>query len=197
MAKRIGKYKVTKRESAVSLVDGGAATGLVKLDGNSGLSAGTGITSGTGTIYKSWVNHIGNAIIETNILMDLTGLASTAANDIIGKADTANSHIGQVTAAVTGTIFGATIKCFETPAGGDPDINLAFADESTLAENAALSSGTNNGTIIDSGDLAAGSVTAGGASVPAANQFLYLVSGAATNADYTAGKILIQLYGTV
>jgi hypothetical protein len=197
MAKRIGKYKVTKRESAVSLVDGGAATGLVKLDGNSGLSAGTGITSGTGTIYKSWVNHIGNTIIETNILMDLTGLASSGANDIIGKAGTANSHIGQITAAVTGTIFGATIKCFEAPAGGDPDINLAFADESTLAENAALSSGTNNGTIIDSGDLAAGSVTAGGASVPAANQFLYLVSGAATNADYTAGKILIQLYGTV
>ena len=197
MAKRAGKYKLTKRDRAISLVDGGTATGLLKLDGNTGLSAGTGITSGTGTVYKSWVNHIGNAIIETNILMDLTGLASSGANDIIGKAGTANSHIGQITASVTGTIFGATIKCFETPAGGDPDINLCFADESTLAEDAALSTGTNNGTIINSGDLAAGSVVAGGASVPAANQFLYLSNGAATDDNYSAGKILIQLYGTV
>ena len=29
MAKRIGKYKISKRESAVSLVDGGNATGAI------------------------------------------------------------------------------------------------------------------------------------------------------------------------
>ena len=29
MAKRIGKYKVTKRESEVSLVDGGTASGTI------------------------------------------------------------------------------------------------------------------------------------------------------------------------
>ena len=51
--------------------------------------------------------------------------------------------------------------------------------------------------MINSGDLAVGSVVAGGASVPAADQFLYLSNGAATDGDYTAGKILIQLYGTV
>ena len=37
MAKRIGKYKISKRESAISLVDGGTATSKVKLNGNTGL----------------------------------------------------------------------------------------------------------------------------------------------------------------
>jgi len=31
--------------------------------------------------------------------------------------------------------------------------------------------------------------------VPAADQFLYLTTGAATDADYTAGKLFIELMG--
>ena len=31
--------------------------------------------------------------------------------------------------------------------------------------------------------------------VPAADEFLYLTLGATTNADYTAGKLLIELFG--
>ena len=33
MASRIGKYKVTKRDSAISLIDGGKATGKISLAG--------------------------------------------------------------------------------------------------------------------------------------------------------------------
>ena len=55
---------------------------------------------------------------------DLTGLASSGSGDIIGKAATANSHIGQITAAVNGTVLGGKLTCLEAPAGGDPDINL-------------------------------------------------------------------------
>ena len=40
-------------------------------------------------------------VFHTTILIDLTGLASSGSGDIIGKDSTANSHIGQITAAVT------------------------------------------------------------------------------------------------
>ena len=49
------------------------------------LTAGTGITSGTNTVYRSDVQKLGN-IYHTRILIDLTGLASSGAGDIIGKA---------------------------------------------------------------------------------------------------------------
>ena len=48
----------------------------------------------------------------------------------------------------------------------------------------------------NSGDFAAGTV-AGILTPPAANKYMYLVSGAATDADYSAGKLLIELFGYV
>ena len=87
------------------------------------LTAGTGITTGTGTVYKSDVQKLGD-IFHTRILIDLTGLASSGSGDIFGKAATANSHIGQITAAINGTVLGGKLTCLEAPAGGDPDINL-------------------------------------------------------------------------
>ena len=67
----------------------------------------------------------------------------------------------------------------------------------TLAEDSALSAGTNNGTVLNNGDLSAGFHVAATSGLPAANQYLYLVAGATTDADYTAGIILIEFYGTV
>jgi hypothetical protein len=159
------------------------------------LVAGTGITNGTGTVYRSDVQKLGN-VLHTRILIDLTGLASSGSGDIIGKAGTANSHIGQITAAVNGTVLGGKITCFEAPAGGDPDINLWYADEATGAEDAAITSLTNQVQMCDSGDLAIGTVV-GIPTPPAADKYMYMATGAATDADYSAGKILIELFGYV
>ncbi len=193
MAKRIGKYKVTKRESAVSLVDGGTATGKVKLNGNTGLVAGSGFSDAA--LFKSWVQDLGG-ITKTTLLIDLTGIRSTAANDIIGNDGAASANIGQYTTDVMGTLFAVEMSCIETPAGGDPDINLAFADEATLAEDSALSAGTNNGTLLNNGDLAAEKEYWAITGFPSANQYFYLVAGAATDGDYSAGVIKIEFYGT-
>jgi len=48
--------------------------------------------------------------------------------------------------------------------------------------------------LVNSGDATLGSKVFFSA-VPAADQFLYLTTGAATDADYTAGKLLIELMG--
>jgi hypothetical protein len=171
-----------------------AVTGRSTLTGNTiATTAGTGITTGTGTVYAASVIKTGG-IFHTKILIDLTGLASSGSGDIIGKAATANSHIGQITAAVNGTVLGGKMTCLEAPAGGDPDINLWYADEATGAEDAAITSLTNQTQMCDSGDLALNSVISI-PTPPAADKYIYMVTGAATDADYTAGKLLIEFFG--
>ena len=171
-----------------------SVTGRSTLTGNTiATTAGTGITTGTGTVYQAGVIKIGE-VFHTTILIDLTGLASSGSGDIIGKDSTANSHIGQITAAVNGTVLGGKLTCLEAPAGGDPDINLWYADEATGAEDAAITSLTNQVQMCDSGDLALNSVISI-PTPPAADKYIYMATGAATNANYTAGKILIEFFG--
>ena len=132
-------------------------------------------------------------IVKTTIMIDLTGLYDGGtAGDIIGKNGSGVAYIGQVTTANQGTVFGVTMQCLETPAGGDPDINLHSATEGTGVEDTPISDLTET-LIINSGDLAAGSFVAGGDI--AADQFLYLTAGATTDADYTAGRLLITITG--
>ena len=170
-----------------------SVTGRSTLTGNTiATTAGTGITTGTGTVYAASVIKTGG-IFHTKILIDLTGLASSGSGDIIGKDSTANSHIGQITAAVNGTVLGGKLTCLEAPAGGDPDINLWYADEATGTEDAAVTGLTNQVQICNSGDLALNSVVS--LATVAADKYLYMATGAATNADYTAGKLLIEFWG--
>ena len=188
-------------DSPLNLTDGGTVVGATTLSGTTKLTGNTGLSAGSGfsdaATYRSWVEYLGT-VVKTSVYIDLTGIRSTAANDIIGNDGAASANIGQYTTAVMGTMNGVVMTCLETPTGGDPDINLAFADEATLAEDSALSAGTNNGTILNNGDIATGtSYAAGNAGLPAGNQYLYLVAGAATDADYTAGVVLIEFYGLV
>ena len=170
-----------------------SVTGRSTLTGNTiATTAGTGITTGTGTVYEAGVIKIGE-VFHTTILLDLTGLASSGSGDIIGKDSTANSHIGQITAAVNGTVLGGKLTCLEAPAGGDPDINLWYADEATGTEDAAVTGLTNQVQICNSGDLALNSVVS--LATVAADKYLYMATGASTNADYTAGKLLIEFWG--
>jgi len=171
-----------------------SSTGVADLSANTlATEAGTGITGGTDTVYRSSIIQEGG-IITTRLLIDLTGLRSTGSGDIIGVNGTSNAcHIGQITAAQNGTILAGRMTCFETPAGGDPDINVHSATEATGVEDGAISSLTET-LLVNSGDLAVSNVVFFEA-VPAANEYLYLTTGAATDADYTAGKLLIELFG--
>jgi len=170
------------------------SSGVSSFDANTlSVEAGTGITTGTGTIYKTAVQRVGG-IITTRILIDLTGLRSTGSGDIIGVNGTALvCHIGQITAAQNGTILTCSMECFEAPAGGDPDINIHSATEGTGVEDGAIGDLTET-LMVNAGDATLGSKVYFEA-VPAADQFLYLTTGAATDADYTAGKLFIELMG--
>ena len=190
-----------RSENGFQMVSKNATTGTITVTSGDkmGTEAATGAgIEGTAATYITQVNRLKSDvstnvnIVETKILIDLTGLRSTAADDIIGKDGDGVAYIGRVTTANQGVVFGVTMQCLETPAGGDPDIDLYSATEATGVEDAPIS-GLTETQIIDSGDLAAGTLVAGGDI--AADQYLYLVAGSTTDADYTAGRILITITG--
>ena len=156
-------------------------------------TAGVGIT-GTADSYVTSVEKIGS-IIKTTILIEVDGLngGGTAA-DIIGADGAGVAHLGQITAAVNGTIFAGKITCLETPTGSNADIDLWYADESTGVEDTAISALTGETQCINHGAWTEGEMAVLTA-FPAADKYLYLTSGTATDATFTAGILLIELYG--
>jgi hypothetical protein len=167
------------------------------LPATSPMVAGTGITTGTGTVYRNQVYRIGD-VIKTELFIDLTGLNSNTAADIIGvNGGTANCHIGQITTTQNGLIFKGTMSCVETPLTGEPDIDLYSATEATGAEDAAISSLVETAILDAAADWTKG-VQKNFTGDVVANQYLYLVgSGGGTDATYTAGQFVIELWGFV
>lgn len=154
--------------------------------------AGAGITAGTGTIYDTSVK-VENGIVTTTIMIDLTGLTSGGtAGDIIGVPGANPAWIARITTADNGTVFGVRMTCYEAPAGGDNDIDLFSATEGTGVEDGAIALLTET-QIINSGVLSRGTVVYG--TDIAANEYLYLVGQGTANAAYTAGRLLIEIYG--
>jgi len=158
---------------------------------------GTGISTGTGTVCTNKVYRFGD-VIKTEIFIDLTGLNSSSAGDIIGKdGGTANCHIGQFTTAQNGAIFKGTMSCVETPATGEDDIDLYSATEATGAEDAAVS-GLTETAILDAAANWTKGVQKNFTGDVVSGQYLYLVgSGGGTAGTYTAGQFFIEAWGFV
>ena len=187
-----------RSENGFQTISINQSTGAVTVTGRTGSGmatpalTGAGI-QGTAETYETSVEE-NNGVVTTTIMIDLTGLNSGGtAGDIIGKNGSGVAYIGRVTAADNGTIFGVEMACYETPAGGDTDIDLYSATEGTGVEDTAIGSLTET-QIINSGALSAGSRVVGGTIV--ADQYLYLVGQGTSNATYTAGRLLIKIYGS-
>ena len=183
-------------DKALVLGAAGGATipGELALDGNVSATAGAGMTGGAGGVFKTSVLKRGG-IIETQYLIDLTGLnGGGTAGDVIGVNGAGAAHMGQITAALNGTILAGTMMCLETPAGSNIDIDLWAAVENTGVEDTAIADLTGEIQLINHGNWASGELD-DLTDWPTANLYLYLTSGTATDATFTAGKFLITLYG--
>lgn len=170
--------------------------GMLQLPGNTlPVGAGTGITTGVGTVYKTGVQRTGN-VVYSNILLDLTGLAAIATDlDIIGVG-ALPAHLGQITAAVNGTPLAGLMTCLEVPAGASADIDLYFATEATGILDGGVAALTETALITAGGAWTLALTKAFADPVALADKYLYLTNGAAANAGtYTAGKFLIEVYG--
>ena len=191
-----------RSENGFQTVSKNATTGAITVTSGSKMgteaAGGAGI-EGTAAVYITQVERLKSDvdtnvnIVKTSIMIDLTGLnCGGTAGDIIGKDGSGVAYIGRVTTANQGTVFGVTMESFETPAGGDPDIDLFSATEATGVEDTAIGSLTSV-SIINGGDQTVGTRTAGGEI--AADQYLYLVCGTSTAGTYTAGRLLITILG--
>ena len=191
-----------RSENGFQTVSKNATTGAITVTSGDKMAVeatgGAGI-EGTAEVYVTQVNRLKSDvdtnvnIVKTTIMIDLTGLKDGGtAGDIIGKDGSGVAFIGQVTTANQGTVFGVTMTCLETPAGGDTDIDLFSATEGTGVNDTAIGDLTET-QIINAGAASAGTVVAGGDI--AADQFLYLVSQGTGDATYTAGRFLIEITG--
>ena len=155
-------------------------------------AAGVGF-AGVGTIYKYGARKTGG-VIKTEVMIDLTDTKSVATDlDIIGVSGV--SHIGRITAALNGTALMGKVTCLEVPVGGAVDIDLYAANEGTGAYDGLVTDLTADVALVTAGGnwtLGLEKIMTG---LPAANQYLYLTSGAATAGTYTAGKFLIEVWG--
>ncbi len=179
----------------VAQVTGITTAGVVTMD--SGVSwatgAATGITTGTDTVVKQSVWREG-LFIHSQIYIDLDGLRSTAAGDIIGVNGTSlDCHIGQVTTARNGVLFRGSIRCLEAPTGGDPDINLFSAVESDGSEDTAIST-LDETILLNAGDWVLEEIMPI-TTMPAADEYLYLTCGTTTDGEFTVGKLVIDFWG--
>lgn len=158
------------------------------------LTEGTGF-AGTGTLYYSSIQKIGD-LFKTTIFIDLTGAKSSTTDlDIIGYSGV--SHIGQITAAKNGTLFYGQVTCLETPATGVTDIDIYSATEGTGAFDGGVAALTETAMLTKGGAWSGAVQTPVRlTTVPAADKYMYLTCGAAgTVGTYTAGQFLIELWG--
>ena len=159
-----------------------------------GLTAGTGITGGTGTIYKSWSEHFNN-VIKTFIIIDMDGLRSGDTADIIGKSATGSCHIGQITNAICGNVFKMKITCLEVPAGGSLDIDFYTATVATGTEDTLITALTETKVLEYGQNWAVGNESLFNVKLKE-NEYLYMVNGgSAVDAEYTTGQFLIEIFG--
>ncbi len=160
------------------------------------MSAGAGVADADA--YATSVQRVGD-LIHTQIVIDIDDLVGSATDlDIIGISATANCHIGRVTTAVNGTIIAGRMTCLELPTGGADDIDLYSASVGTgtqdvIITDAALGTET---ALVTSGAAWASGTTKGFTSMPTADDYLYLVNGEAAGGTFSAGKFLIELFGT-
>lgn len=133
----------------------------------------------------------------TRIMIDLTGLVGSATDlDIIGNTGgAASAHIGQVTAAFNGTIVGGRVTCLEVPAGGSTDIDFYSATVSTGSQDVDVTTLTET-VLVTSGGAWTSGASKGMTTVPPANDYLYICNGAASGGTFSAGKFMIELFGT-
>ena len=131
MAKRIGKYKITKRESAVSLADGGTINGNVNIsghlatsstvptlttttagDGTCTISAASSDTAGALTFADTWANS------DTQLVTFATAYASAPLVFLANNGTDTDTGIAAIKYdAVAVTTAGFTITASGTCSG--------------------------------------------------------------------------------
>ena len=174
-----------------------STNGFVGTPATSGAEAGSGITDGTGTVLSTSITKSGK-VITTQIFIDLTGLQSSTTDlDIIGSGASA-AYLTQIDFATMGQLFALSMTCLEAPLTGVTDIDLYSATEGSGVLDGDIASLTETIAITGGAAWTLNKVNTAtpATDIPVDDSYLYLTCGAAgTVGTYTAGQLLIEMYG--
>ena len=148
-----------------------------------------------------------NGVIETTILIDISGLDShNTVGHVIGDA-AGTAELTKVTFEKNGYIYKVEMACIETPASaGSVTTNIKLvADTSARDAGYSFASASSDDVVLVTGAWAAfqyegtANSPAGSAVIAAGldDRFLHLTTGAGSGGagEYNAGKFMIKLYG--
>ena len=179
-------------DTLATIASANIATANIPIQTSTTLAAehGAGMTGGTAAPITT--RRTVNGTIITEIKVELQGLQSSgSANDIIGKGTTP-AFIGKNVVATNGVIFKIEMACIEVPATADTDINLVSGSAGTDDFDEAV---TGAAVEINGGAQAAGMVTVNLVPAVAADYWFYLTCGTGGAETYSAGQLIITLYG--
>jgi len=181
--------------------------GLVQRSGNGDVAFGLETaTHGAGAIGteiapSTRVSQINDEVVTT-IKLDLTGLKKVSdVGDVIGLDGINGAYLLQYNSSTHGILYKATLSVLELPTGTNVlrDFDLIAHASATKKYNDDVASG---GTVLlaSGGALAAGQTVKSlqiGSTGATSGHYIYLAEGD-TSSDaqlFTAGKLLIKLYG--
>jgi len=217
MAKRVGlarqqalienlKRELNMRGATFTNVDvgGGTFTGA-----GTGLS-GSGLQSGSIAAPLTYVANSAGDIVTT-IQLDLQNLSGStlAAGTIVGNAEAmvqggsaggSPAYLYQHSNDTNGILYKAEVSCIETIAGGCVNADFDISG-STLGvyEQGDTVAGSPITVYTMGADITGGQTISSTTNLSSSNDyFMYLVTGApgsGANGQFTAGKLIIRLYG--
>ena len=194
--------KIAATAAELNLINGVTATtaelnAAADQSGNIGLMAASTVVAATVDKAMDVSTFRTGNIIKTTMVIYLKDLKSTTTDDDI-LGDTGACHFGQVTTAINGVIFAGQLSCAVVPATGVTDINLSVSSVATGAYDADVTGLTNYAALVTAGAAHAIGTVKPFVAIPTADYYLYLSSGAAGTANtYTAGTLIIEMWGTV
>lgn len=158
---------------------------------------GVGFDTAGGVLYMPYGKKNITGMYYEEIFVDLNTAAVSGVGtdgDAIGEAAGGAAHIGQITAALNGTVQAIEVICVEAPTTGTADINLYSNASGAIPYGDALGGGT---LLVDAGgNWTLGMVKAAN-NLPAANHYLYLGEGDGAGAGaYATGKFIIKIWGS-
>tara|TARA_R110000851_G_scaffold322786_1_gene489000 strand:- start:355 stop:960 length:606 start_codon:yes stop_codon:yes gene_type:complete len=126
----------------------------------------------------------GGAAAQTSI----TGVSSSSGTH-------GNAQLIVLDKTQQGLITSCELICVETPTGGGTHVGVWYADNAGAA-GAAVSTLTTQVELIENATMAIGVETAGvDIDADIDGKYLYLAHSGSADANYTAGKLILRLYG--
>jgi hypothetical protein len=169
------------------------------------VAAITGGTYGDGALGteiapQTFVQTVGPEVITT-LLVDLTGLKTkSTAERVIGLGAGGDAYLMDYNTALHGIIYKAELECLELPTAAS-NVNLDIDIRAIDADDKSYNSDSSSYRVIlnSGGDMAKGQTIESLSCVPNNGDYVYMSTGAAESGDttYTAGKIVIRLYGRI